>query len=62
MQSIFWGLIIEISRELISSLENVKRRLLETVLTFSVVYMLYFFLYGRNMEYLNEVLIGQEQH
>ena len=44
MQSIFWGLTIEISIALISSLENVKISLLGTVQPFSVVYMLYIFL------------------
>ena len=56
MLSIFWGIIIEISRELISGLENVKTSLLGTVQQFSVVYMLIFFLYGRNVEELNEEL------
>ena len=50
MQSIFWGLIIEISRELISGLENVKISLRGTVQQFSVVYMLNLFLYGGNVE------------
>ena len=56
MQSIFWGLAVEISRALLSSLENVKISLPGTVLKFSVAYMLYIFVYGRNVEYLNEVL------
>ena len=43
MQSIYWGLAVEISRPLISSLENVKISLLGTVLPFSVVCMLYCF-------------------
>ena len=43
MQSIFWGIIIEISRELISGLENVKISLLGNVQQFYVVYMLNFF-------------------
>ena len=43
MQSIFWGLAVEISIPLITSLENVKISLPGTVLPFSVVCMLYFF-------------------
>ena len=50
MQSIFWGLKIEMSIELVSGLENVKISLLGTVQKFSVVYMLNYFLYGRNVE------------
>ena len=50
MQSIFWGIVVDISRPLISSLENVKISLSGTVLPFSVVCMLCFFLYGRNVE------------
>ena len=42
MQSIFWGLAVEISRPIISSLENVKISLPGTVLPFSVVCMLFF--------------------
>ena len=43
MQSVFWGLKIEISRKLISGLENMKISLLGTVQQCSVVYMLNFF-------------------
>ena len=50
MRSIFWGLAVEISRPLISSLEKAKISLPGTVLPFSVVCMLYIFLYGRNVE------------
>ena len=46
----FGGLTIEISRALISSLENVKISLPGTVQPFIVVYVLYIFLYGRNLE------------
>ena len=45
-----WRLIIEMSRELISSIENVKISLLGTVQPFSVVYMLYIVFNGRNVE------------
>ena len=44
MQIIFWGLAVEISRPIISSLENVKISLPGTVLLFSVVCMLYIYI------------------